>query len=110
MAYATFDDMFPDHPKVAPLSDQAFRLHVAGICYCSRHLTDGLVAADDVPRLVRRFRKAALDELVDRMLWAPAGGGLAYSIHDYLDWNLSREKVEERRRVAQLNGKKGGRR
>lgn len=100
MAYASFDDCFADHPKIAGLSDQAFRLHVAGILYCARHLTDGLLAGDEVPRLVRRFKKTALDDLVDRGLWRPAVGGAAYVIHDYLDWNLSREQVLERRANA----------
>jgi hypothetical protein len=96
MPYATLDDNFPDHPKVAGLTDAAFRLHVAGILYCSRHLTDGLIAADEVPRLVRRYRKTALDELVERGMWIDIIGG-AYSVHDYLEWNDSRETVEKRR-------------
>lgn len=99
MAYAQIDDLFADHPKVAGLSDAAFRLHVAGILHCSRLLTDGLVDADEVPRLVRRYRKAALAELVDRCLWSWVLDG-AYVIHDYLDWNPSREQVEERRKNA----------
>ena len=36
MPWANFDDQFPKHPKVLPLSDAAFRLHVSGvtvICY-----------------------------------------------------------------------------
>jgi hypothetical protein len=110
MPYATFDDSFCDHPKIAGLTDSAFRLHTAGILYCARHLTDGLIPADEVPRLVRRYRKASLVDLTDRALWVPAGGGQAYTIHDYLDWNLSRGQVEKRRLVAQQNGKKGGRR
>lgn len=109
MAYATFDDSFADHPKNAGLTDHAFRIHVAGILHCARHLTDGLIPADDIPRLVRRFRKAGLEELVDRGLWAPVAGGYAYAIHDYLDWNLSREEVLKRRAVAKANGAKGGR-
>lgn len=98
MSYAAFDDHFADHPKVAALSDGAFRLHVAGILYCSRHLTDGLVPADEAPRLVRRFRRQALVELVERGIWRPVGtAGDAYEIHDYLDWNLTREQVLDRR-------------
>lgn len=96
MPYATFDDKFADHPKVAGLSDAAFRLHVSGILYCARHLTDGLMPADEVPRLVRKFRPASLKELLDRGVWRDVLGG-AYAIHDYLDWNLSREAVLKRR-------------
>lgn len=40
MSWFHLDDNFPDHRKVAGLSDAAFRLHVAGLAYCSRGLTD----------------------------------------------------------------------
>ncbi len=100
MTWVTFDDGFPDHRKVAGLSDAAFRLHVAGICHCARHLTDGLIDAEEVPRLVRRYRRGALSELVDRGLWVAVGDRAAYAIHDFLDWNLSRDRVIRRREAA----------
>lgn len=99
MAHAQFDDLYADHPKVAGLSDAAFRLHTTGILYCARNLTDGLISADDVPRLVRKFRRAALVELVERGLWGNVLDD-AYSIHDYLDWNPSKAEVEKRRAKA----------
>lgn len=100
MPYASFDDQFPDHPKIAPLTDAAFRLHVAGICYAARHLTDGRIPADEVPRLVRRYRKTSLAALTDgSALWVPRPGD-EFEIHDYLDWNLSRAQVLERRESA----------
>lgn len=109
MPYASFDDHFPDHPKIAPLSDAAFRLHVAGICYAARHLTDGIVPAVEVPRLVRAYRKTSLAALTaEAALWVPRPGG-DYEIHDYLDWNLSRAKVLERREnAAKLARKRWG--
>lgn len=99
MAYAKFDDGFADHPKVRGLSDGAFRLHVAGIVYCSRYLTDGVVLADNIPDLVRRYRPAALSELVDKGLWREQVAGVAYEIHDYLEWNDSRAVIESRRQA-----------
>lgn len=99
MAHAQLDDLYGDHPKIAGLSDAAFRLHTLGILYCARHLTDGLVPHDEAPRLVRRFRKVALVELLDRGLWTDVLDG-AYVIHDYLDWNPSRAEVERRREQA----------
>jgi hypothetical protein len=101
------DDNFPDHPKVDGLSDGAFRLQVAGICYAHRHLTDGIIPADKVSRLVPRFKRGYVDELVRRMVWVELDGGSAYAIHDFLDWNDSREKVEEYRRKQSLKGRKG---
>lgn len=102
MSYVNLDDNFADHPKNAALSDAAFRLHVAGICYSQRHLTDGLIAADEAPRLVRRFKRPALTELLERGIWVLVLDG-AYSIHDYLDWNDSREQVEKRREKNRRN-------
>lgn len=95
MPWVGLDDKFPEHPKIAGLTDPAFRLHVAGMCYCNRHLTDGLIDADEVPRLVRRFRTAALRELVNRGIWLQLDTIHAYEIHDYLDWNKSRAQVQE---------------
>lgn len=100
MAWVKFDDGYADHRKIAGLTDTAFRLHTAGILHCGKHLTDGLLEADEVPRLVRRFRKAALAELLDKGLWIPVLDGAAYVIHDYLEWNDPAEKVRERREAA----------
>lgn len=99
MAWVNMDDRFPEHRKNASLSDAAFRLHVAGICWCNRELTDGVVEADQVPILVRRFRKPALAELLSTGQWVQLPDG-SYLIHDYLDWNPSRETVIRRREAA----------
>jgi hypothetical protein len=97
MAHALFDDGFHMHPSIRGLSDAAFRLHVAGILHCSRFLTDGAILAEDVPDLVRRYRPAALAELIDKGRWAPMGE-YAYEVVGYLEHNDSREVVEDRRR------------
>lgn len=98
MAHAQLDDNYGDHPKVARLSDAAYRLHTNGIIFCARLLTDGRIDCEDVPGLVRKFRRAALVELVERRMWTPVEDH--YLIHDYLDWNPSRSEVERRRSAA----------
>lgn len=98
MAHAQLDDNYGDHPKVARLSDAAYRLHTNGIIFCGRQLTDGRIDADMVPLLVRRFRKAALLELVIAGLWIEAPD--VYLIHDYLDWNPSKAEVMRRREAS----------
>jgi hypothetical protein len=108
VAWVNLDDGFPDHPKVAGLSDRAFRLQVSGICYANRHLTDGIVPASVVPRLVGVPPGRALVELIDGALWTPILGSTeAYSIHDYLDWNRSREQVLAERERRSRAGRKG---
>jgi hypothetical protein len=105
MPWANLDDQFPKHPKVLPLSDAAFRLHVAGICYCAQYETNGIVAAEMVPLLVPRYRARTLDDLVGRRLWMPHPEG--YEIHDYLEWNRSKEQIEAERERKRKAGRKG---
>lgn len=109
MPFLNLDDNFADHPKVDALSDGAFRLHVAGLCYASKHKTDGFIPAHRVSRLTRAYRPRHLAELMEARMWLPADGG--HSIHDYLDWNRSREQIEadqERiRKARSAAGKKG---
>lgn len=105
MPWVNLDDEFPEHDKVDALSDAAFRLHVAGICYCNRRLTDGFIRTAKVPRLVPRFRRVTLDELLEAGMWIDHGG--RFEIHDYLDWNRSRAEVEAERERKSKAGKKG---
>ena len=109
MPFLNVDDNFADHPKIDALSDGAFRLHVAGLCYASKHKTDGFIPDHRVSRLIRTYKPRLLVELHQARVWLPAAGG--HSIHDFLDWNRSREQIEadaERlRRVRSEAGKKG---
>lgn len=108
MPYLNLDDNFPEHLKVDALSDAAFRLHVAAMCYCAKQLSDGHMTADRPARLVRNFRRATLNELLRAGLWhtrgegcgtntCPAGVDGEYAIHDYLQWNKSRTWWEAKR-------------
>ena len=84
MTWVRLDDRFPEHPKIVGLSDRAFRAHVTGLAYCARFLTDGYVPRGALPP------PRVLAELADAGLWTAQGHGC--SIHDYLDWNLSKEE------------------
>jgi hypothetical protein len=123
MPYVNFDDNYPEHVKVDNLSDAAFRLHTSAICYCAKQLTDGKLGTDRPPRLVPRYRTAALKELLGAGMWHDLGTGCGtetcpegeadlYQIHDYLQWNKSREWWEHKReadakRLADWRSKKG---
>jgi len=93
--YLNLDDNFADHPKVDGLSDGAFRLHVAGLCYCAKNTTDGVIPAERVGRLIPRFKAAFLADLCESKLWLPHPEG--HEIHDYLDWNKSKAWWDEKR-------------
>lgn len=92
MPWVKLDDRFPSHRKVALLSDRAFRLHVSAICWCAENLTDGRIGDRELP-LVAHIRgiKATAKQLEDAGVWDRADDG--WVIHDYLDYNPSREQV-----------------
>lgn len=104
MPWVKLDDSFPDNPKVDGLTSDAFRLYVSALCYAGRHLTDGFVEAARVPRLIPRFRRSHLNELVAAGLWLEVPGG--WEIHDYLDYNPSAGKVKAERAAAAERMKK----
>ena len=105
MPWAKLDESFPDHPKVASLSDKAFRLHVTAICYCARMLTDGEVPAHILQRIGATKRLTA--DLEAAGLWEPTSRG-SWVIHDFLEYNPSREQVEADRTKRQAAGQAGG--
>lgn len=101
MSWARLDDHAPSHPKVAVLGDQAFRLWVRAICYSSVHGTDGRVPKAVLGEL--GARAAAVRQLTaappppyEHPLWTD--GGDHYRIHDYLDYQPSRQQRAESRR------------
>ncbi|WP_322500840.1 hypothetical protein TR631_12600 [Streptomyces rochei] len=97
MPWVRLDDRFPSHRKVALLSDRAFRLHVSAICWCAENLTDGHISDRELP-LVAHMRgvKATAKQLEDAGLWDRTDSG--WMIHDYLDYNPSREQVTAERK------------
>ena len=98
MPWVRFDDGFPIHRKVEPLSDGAYRLHTTAICWSSRNLTDGCIPKSDLlfvaPRTMKRPEKF-VKELVERGLWITTDDG--WQIHDYLDYQPSKEQVNAER-------------
>jgi hypothetical protein len=117
MPWVRFDDQYPIHRKVKPLSDSEMRFHIEAIFWCARNLTDGFVPAEDVSDVsaVRRPHKV-IPCLVARGLLHEAGhvcqspkcppspGGDGWMIHDYLDYQPSKLKVQagrEAKRVRQ---------
>lgn len=98
MPWVRFDDQFPINRKVDGLSDAAFRLHVSAIFWCARNLTDGLVPEEDLGIVCARVRtpERFATELVRRNLWIVVDGG--WEINDYLEFQPSKQKVNEERR------------
>lgn len=107
MTWVRIDDCFMGHRKVRALSDRAFRLHMEGLCFAALNLSDGYLDHDAVRRLRGNARASGkhFRELVDGGLWHETDDGI--EIHDYLDFNKSRDEVEAERRRKSEAGKLG---
>lgn len=107
MSWFKCDDNLGDHPKVMSLDEKllpAMGLWVMCGVYSSKHLTDGFVPRK-VVRMYGGDRQAKALEKAG--LFRPAEGG--WILHDYLDWNPSKEQVLKIRADRQAAGQAGGR-
>lgn len=99
MTWIKLEDKAPRHPKVAGLSDKAFRVWVTAMCYASEFLTDGILP----PAYLITVKQAIQDELVAAGLWdrvtssEQSGGAVVLSIHDYLGHQTSKASVERKK-------------
>jgi hypothetical protein len=92
MTWIKLDDTFPNNPKILPLSNQAFRLYIEGLCYANQYLTDGFLAQAVINRL---DSGNAYQELLSAGLWLERIDGA--QIHDYCEHQTTRKVVEEKR-------------
>ncbi len=123
MPWVRFDDQFPIHRKVDGLSDAAYRLHTSAIFWSARNLTDGFLPRGDLDGVTARVRTPArfAAECVKRGTWhdsrepctsqkcpAPVDGGYpqGWVIHDYWDYQPSKEQVLREREAAARRQKK----
>lgn len=100
MSWIRIDDGFISHPKTLQISHKAVVLHIAGLTYCSVQLSDGIIPNGAIPMVLAQARvtRRALTELRDAEMWRDQGEH--WEIHDYLDFQESRETVLKRRENA----------
>lgn len=108
MSFAPIDVHFDEHPKFAQLELEHFGLMACALAYCNRVLSDGFVP----DKTVRGFGAStknikAAERLVVDGIWIRVDGG--YRIVGYLEHNLSKADIEERRKAKVEAGAKGGR-
>lgn len=111
--YIKVHDGMPDHPKVDALSDAGFRLLMETWCWCSRHLTDGIVP-------LTSWRKRSAPKVRAELITAqlahepshdcascpqPPAGHVV--MHDYLEHQRSAAEVAELRETKRKAGAKG---
>jgi hypothetical protein len=104
---AWLDDRLWCHPKLADLTDRAFRAYINSITYSAGmgtrgHLTSGQQRIIGAAPRDRR-------ELISAGLWNVNGDGEAIVIHDWDEHNgkrdMQREKDRERKRQARAEGR-----
>lgn len=111
MAWAKLDDRFHAHPKVrrAWRNRTAVGLHAMALSWVAQYEEDGRVSVewveDQLPEEAERA--SAVSALVDAGLWEPNGSG--WLIHDYLEYNPSKEQAAAKR-AADAARKREGRR
>lgn len=88
MSWLKLDDRAPRHPKVASLTDRAFRWWIQGLCYASEFLTNGVLP----PIFWKQVPKQNRAELTGNNLWDWDDPN--FQIHDYLHHQTRKEDVE----------------
>lgn len=91
-----------EHPKIADLSDAAFRAFVEAICFCSRQETDGKIKRGAIgrigkPKVIAELVAAGLLEIC----------GTDYWVHDYLRHQRASSEIQAFRESKSEGGKLG---
>jgi hypothetical protein len=89
------DDTLADHDKVLKAGNAAMGLWVRCGAWSARQLTEGFI-----PKRIARLygRPSLVKVLLESGLWCESEDG--YQMHDFLDYNPSKEKVLSERRAA----------
>lgn len=104
MAFGRLHDEAAGDAKLLALSDSAFRMWACGLIYCQKNLTDGFIADHAIETFGVRAKdkQKVADELCKPQItgkaavWRRVDGG--YQVHDYLDWNDSRDTILRKRK------------
>lgn len=117
MPYSVLDDGFHGHPKIIRGGPIVEIIQLRAIAHCSRYLTDGLIELAILPQLLHGLERLEIDgtaaqdidwpaELLKVGLWERHDRG--YRIHDYTQYNRTREQVEYIKAQRQASGSRGG--
>jgi hypothetical protein len=109
MPWARFADDYLGNSKLTGLSTVAIALDVTSIIYSARDLRDGHLTQSDVQVIatlihLRRWAPV-VGELVHARRWAPTSVG--WDIHDYLEYQPSREAVLRQRDEDRVRKRRG---
>ena len=110
--FAKLELDYADHPKIASLSDAAFRMHVELILYSRKYETDGIIKNQVANRMGLRWDTDVLAELVSNDENSPSLVKLPngdYYIHGFTEVQETKAEIVARRAQNAKNGAKGGR-
>lgn len=108
MPWVKLDDSLHGHPKAERAGNEALGVHLLALSYCGAYLTNGKITPEFVKGKAGPRHKQVVERLVSAGLWEPNGNG--WVIHDYLDYNPSREDVERDRSELSAKRAAAGRR
>ena len=133
MTWVRIDEEFAQHPKIMQAGPLAMAMQVAALCYSNRNLTDGFIPWSVSRTLLsweflgaqeskgsKRFRVAVvsgmsgddvtsdfvIEQLMAAEIWEEVAGG--YQIHDFEDYQPTKEQVLKERTLKQAAGQAGG--
>ena len=132
MSWVKIDDQFADHPKIKQVGAIGLAIQVAALCYCAKYLTDGFLSFSVADSLIRSVLSPITESdgmiitievssnmwgqnaeeynwkklMVEAGLWEISDGKDGFILHDYLEYNPSRDSVlrkreEDKKRKAQ---------
>jgi hypothetical protein len=103
VGWVKLDDGFFRHPKVVRAGRDGRALYLAGLCWCSSQLSNGVTPAELLPLLAFDAgvplddAAVAADRLVEVGLWERVPEG--WKVHDYEEHQRTREQVEHEREL-----------
>lgn len=107
MGWAKIDDGYATHPKMLAAGLEATGLDVRAISHCAHYGTDGFVSDTDVAMLAAGANARRLARrLVEVGRWERDDMRKGYVVHDYLEYNPSREDIEAERRRQSDRGRR----
>lgn len=90
---ARLDVLWHANPKVLALGLPGMGLHAWSISYCDSQMTDGFIPYEALPNI--DGVKTTIRVMLSSGRWKEVKGG--YQLHDYLDYNRSRDAIAKER-------------
>jgi len=100
MAWVRIDDSYGRNPKILSAGPLCRDLYILALCWCNNQLSDGYIPASILYTLSPGLRAAdkVAGRLVELGLWHKVDGG--YYIHDYTEYQPTKEQVMAQRRAS----------